>query len=270
MAIFQPVRPQLEGLKLAKMQPVSYPAADGKMIPAYLTLPPGGTGKRLPALVMPHGGPDARYQWGFDWLVQYYAARGYAVLQPNFRGSGGYGDDWLGGNAFRSWELAIGDIAAGGRWLVKQGIADPSKLAGVGWSYGGYAVLQSAVVDPALFKAVVAVAPVTDLGRLKDQYKWWSNRKIMSEYIGSGLHIAQASPARNAARIKAPVMLFHGIYDRNVDVDHSTLMDAKLKEAGVPHQLVTFDKLDHQLEDSEARARLLRESDAFLRKAMGM
>lgn len=270
MAIFQPVRPQLEGAALAKVQAVSYPAADGTMVPAYLTLPSGGAGKNLPAIVLPHGGPSARDEWGFDWLPQYFAARGYAVLQPNFRGSSGYGDEWFQDNGFRSWRVAIGDVADAGRWLVKQGIAAPGKLAIVGWSYGGYAALQSAVVDPALFKAVVAVAPVTDLASLKQDSRWWSNYDLVRDFVGSGPHVVEGSPAQNAARIKAPVLLFHGTMDLNVDVDQSRLMDSRLASAGVPHQLVIFKDRDHYLEDSQMRAQLLRDSDAFLRKALGM
>ena len=120
------VRGQLEGVKLAAVNPISYPATDGTMIPGYLTLPPGVTDpKNLPAIVMPHGGPGARDYWGFDWLAQFYAVRGYVVLQPNFRGSTGYGDDWFKKNGFRSWPIAIGDVLDAGRWLVKQGIANP-------------------------------------------------------------------------------------------------------------------------------------------------
>jgi dipeptidyl aminopeptidase/acylaminoacyl peptidase len=270
MAIFQPVRPQLEGVKLAHVQPVTYPAGDGTAIPGYLTLPPGSTGKKLPAIVMPHGGPAARDEWGFDWLAQYFAARGYAVLQPNYRGSTGYGDEWFEDNGFRSWRIAIGDVTDAGRWLVKQGIADPARLAIVGWSYGGYAALQSAVVDPGLFKAVVAIAPVTDLPALQQQSRWFTSYRINRDYIGSGPQLIEGSPARNAARIKAPVLLVHGTDDINVDIAQSRLMDEKLSEAGVPHQLIVFDKRDHYIEDSAQRAQLLRASDAFLRKSMGM
>ncbi len=270
MATFQPVRPLLEGVKLAEMKPVTYTATDGTTVPAYLTLPPSGAAKGLPAIVMPHGGPGARDEWGFDWLAQYYAVRGYAVIQPNFRGSAGYGDAWFEENGFQSWKLAIGDVTDAGHWLVKQGIADPSKLAIVGWSYGGYAALQSAVTEPGLFKAVVAVAPVTDLAALKQDSRWWSNYNLVSDFIGTGPHVREGSPAQNAVRIKAPVLMFHGTLDRNVDIEQARIMDSKLQAVGVPHQLVVFDGLDHYLEDSAARARLLRDSDAFLRKSMGM
>lgn len=270
MATFQPNRPQLEGVPLAEMKAVSYPAADGTMIPAYLTLPTGGKANGLPAIVMPHGGPGSRDEWGFDWLVQYYAARGFAVLQPNFRGSTGYGDDWYLKNGYQSWPAAIADINDGARWLIKQGIADQSKLAGVGWSYGGYAVLQSAVVDPGLLRSVVAIAPVTDLVLRKEQYRWRTDYRLQSEFIGSGPQVTQGSPARNAAGIKVPVMLFHGTMDANVTVEHSRVMDKALAAAGVPHKTVIFENRDHQIEDSTMRAQMLRESDAFLRQSMGM
>src|SRR6185436_15935099 len=196
-------RPDLEGMTLAPVKPVTYRAADGTQVPAYLTLPPGSGGKNIPAIVIPHGGPSARDEWGFDWFAQFFAVRGYAVLQPNYRGSSGYGDSWYQRNGFRSWRTAIGDVNDAGRWLVSQGIADPSKLAIVGWSYGGYAALQSNVLDPDLFKAVVAVAPVTDLSLLKEDSSGWSNYRITRDFIGSGPHISEGSPAQNAGKFQA-------------------------------------------------------------------
>jgi dipeptidyl aminopeptidase/acylaminoacyl peptidase len=268
---FLVVRSQLEGVKLASVKPVSYPAADGTLIPGYLTLPPGKESiKGLPALVMPHGGPSARDEWGFDWLAQFFAARGYAVLQPNFRGSAGYGDAWFQRNGFRSWNVAIGDVLDGGRWLVKEGIADPGKLGIFGWSYGGYAALQSAVVDPALFKAVIAVAPVTDLKELKDEWYYFSNYSLASDFIGEGRHMHEGSPAEHADRFRAPVLLFHGAMDRNVGIQQSRLMESRLKAAGAKCTLVTWEELDHHLEDSNARAQMLNQSDTFLRQTFGM
>jgi dipeptidyl aminopeptidase/acylaminoacyl peptidase len=155
-----------------------------------------------------------------------------------------------------------------GRWLLAQG-ADPARLCIVGWSYGGYAALQSAVVEPGLFKAVVAIAPVTDLNSLKEEHRLWSDSHVVNEMIGEGLQLREASPARNAEKIKVPVLLFHGALDRNVHIAESRLMAARLKSAGVKHELVTWDDLDHYLEDSNARTTLLRKSDAFLRQATG-
>jgi len=212
MAELASSRTFLVGRTLAKVQHIEFQAGDGTKIPAYLTRPAGSEGRKLPAIVMPHGGPSARDSWGFDWFAQFWVNRGYVVLQPNFRGSDGYGDAWFQANGFQSWETAIGDVADAGQWLVSQGIADPAKLVVSGWSYGGYAALQAAAVRPDLFRAVIAIAPVTDLARLKEEWSGWSNYRITRDFIGSGPHIEQGSPARQAARIKAPVLMFHGSY----------------------------------------------------------
>jgi dienelactone hydrolase len=261
-------RPDLENARLATVRAVTYKAADGTDIPAYLTLPPGSTGKNLPAIVMPHGGPASRDEWGFDWLPQYFASRGYAVLQPNYRGSSGYGDAWFQDNGFKSWRIAMSDVVDAGRWLASQGIADRSKLAIFGWSYGGYAALQSSVVDPDVFKAIVAVAPVTNLAMATEEWRNFSNWTIERDWIGTGPHVREGSPAQNADRIKAPVLIFHGDMDRNVGIAESQLMDSRLRGAGKSSQLVVYPGLDHQLDDATARTDLLRKADAFLRQTL--
>jgi dipeptidyl aminopeptidase/acylaminoacyl peptidase len=256
----------LESAKLGRVKPISSPAADGTMIPGYLTLPPGSSGKNLPAIVMPHGGPDSRDEWGFDWLAQFYVSQGFAVLQPNFRGSAGYGDEWYKKNGFQSWRTSIGDVTDAGRWLVAQGIAKPSALSVVGWSYGGYAALQSAVLAPDLFKAVVAIAPVTDLTTLKSNAKGYYDAAVVRDYVGNGPHVSEGSPAQNASLIKAPVMLFHGDYDRNVEIQHSKIMENKLKAAGKQVTFVKYEGLTHGLRNSAARIDMLTKSAAFLPK----
>ncbi|PZU46736.1 MAG: S9 family peptidase [Sphingomonas sp.] len=266
---FLVARPELEGVKLATVRHITYPASDGTMVPGYLTLPPDSQGKNLPAIVLPHGGPSARDEWGFDWLSQYFAHMGYAVLQPNFRGSAGYGDAWFEQNGFQSWRTAINDVSDAGRWLVREGIADPERLGIVGWSYGGYAALQSAAVNPDLFKAVVAIAPVTDLEQLKASSRNWSDHRINAEFIGTGTHTREGSPAQNAQTIKAPVLMFHGDHDLNVDIAQSRYMKQQLERAGKSSTLVAFPGLDHYIEDGDARAKMLRESDTFLRKSFG-
>jgi dienelactone hydrolase len=265
-----PARPELAGVALGEMRAVQYPASDGTMVPAYLTLPAGSDGKNIPAIVMPHGGPQSRDYWGFDWLSQYFAAKGYAVLQPNFRGSAGMGTAWFDKNGWQAWETAVGDVNSAGRWLQDQGIAAPGKLAIVGWSYGGYAALQSQVLDPDLFKAVVAIAPVTDLERWREEFRDQANYLVMDNFIGRGPHLEAGSPARHAAAFKAPVLMFHGDADINVGMSASRLMEARLKEAGKQVTYVEFRNLDHQLDDAEVRARMLSESDRFLRRSLGL
>lgn len=263
-------RPALDGKTMSPVKLVTYPAADGTLIPAYLTLPVGTEGKAKAAIVMPHGGPSARDEWGFDWIAQFYAAQGYAVLQPNFRGSSGYGDYWYAENGFKSWRLAIGDVNAAGKWLISQGTVDADKLAIFGWSYGGYAALQSAALDPDLFKAVVAVAPVTDLKLLVEQSERYTSSKLVEDFVGQGEHLVSGSPVLQVAKMKAPVLLFSGDRDLNVDVAQSKAMDSALRKSGKQVELIIYKKLDHQLEDSAARADLLRKSDEFFKKILGL
>ena len=264
--VYNVMRRELEGIKLAAMKSVSYPSGDGVTVPAYLTLPPGRENAHgLPAIVLPHGGPSSRDEWGFDWLPQFYANRGYAVLQPQFRGSAGYGDAWFHQNGFRSWRVAIDDVLAAGRWLVKEGIADPSQLGIVGWSYGGYAALQSAVIDPSLYKAVVAVAPVTDLPAFVEDHRDFDDFVLVRTFVGEGPHTHDGSPIEHVRSIRVPVLLFHGTNDRNVGYQQSKRLADKLQSVGGRVELITFKDLDHRLDDASARAELLRHSDEFLR-----
>jgi acetyl esterase/lipase len=263
-----PDRPELTGRVFSPMKPVQYRAGDGTMIPAYITMPPGKeSAKGLPAIVMPHGGPESRDAWGFDWLSQYYAARGFVVIQPEFRGSAGFGEQWLVNNGFRSWRKAIGDVVDAGRWLVAEGIADPNHLTIAGWSYGGYAALQAQAIDPKLFKAVVAIAPVTDLGDMVRRRQDWSDYYQLKQYLGTGSILGEASPSSYAAQFQAPVLMFHGTDDGNVDISQARIMQGKLQGAGKRSELIVYDGLTHQLNDSDARAEMLQKSADFLMAA---
>ncbi|OWR01109.1 S9 family peptidase [Sphingopyxis witflariensis] len=258
-------REPLLDVALSPVKAITYPAADGTMIPGYLTLPPGRSDARgLPAIVMPHGGPSSRDEWGFDWLAQYFAQSGYAVLQPNYRGSSGYGDVWYKNNGFQSWKTALGDVTDGGRWLLSSQGVDAKKLSIVGWSYGGYAALQSGVVAPDLFQAIVAIAPVTDLAQLKAEESKFGGGTINDRFIGSGPHIREGSPAQNAEAIKAPVLMFHGSFDQNVDIAQARTMRRALEGKGKRVELVEYPELAHSLETSEARTDMLRRISAFL------
>ena len=262
-------RPELEGRTLASVKPITITAADGTAIPAYLTLPPGKPAKGLPAVVLPHGGPSSRDEWGFSWLAQFLAARGYAVLQPQYRGSAGFGDTWLNDNGFKNWRTSIGDITTSTKWLAAQGIADPDRTAILGWSYGGYAALQSAATEPSLYKAVIAIAPVTDLAMLKNDFRDFTIKEIVEKEVGSGPHVAEGSPLRHAADFRVPVLLVHGDLDTNVKIAHSEKMDAALKAAGKQSELLTFKGLNHQLDDSDARTQMLTRIGELLERTIG-
>lgn len=258
----------IDGSGLAPMKAVSVPTADGKSIPAYVTMRSDlGQGPH-PAVVMPHGGPSDRDRWAFDWLGQFLAARGYVVIQPNFRGSSGYGKEFLGENAFHDWRKVMSDIHDSADWLVKQRLADPNRMAIVGWSYGGYAALQSAAMDQR-YKAVVAIAPVTDLKQLRRDSEGFRNEKLKDEEIGKGDQLVDGSPINRASDIHAPVLLVHGTLDGNVAYDHSKRMLARLQRAGAKADLLTFAGLDHQLDDSDARTQMLTRIGELLDQTIG-
>ncbi len=260
------VRPHVEKQKLSEVKAVTYSASDGTQIPAYLTIPKNSGGKNLPAIVMPHGGPEARDEWGFDWLSQFFVSQGFAVLQPNFRGSSGYGEKWFLNNGYQSWRTAIGDVSSGGEWLIKEGIANPDTLSIVGWSYGGYAALQSAVTYPDLFKAVIAIAPVTDLSLKKKNNNADSSSAVEDDRVGAGPHVTEGSPAQNASQMKAPVLLFHGNLDQNVKINQSKLMANKLKGAGKRVTFIEYKDVAHSLRNSKVRIDMLQKSIDFLPK----
>lgn len=258
----------IDGSGLAPMKAVSVPTSDGKSIPAYVTMRSDLGAAPHPAIVMPHGGPSDRDTWGFDWLGQFLAARGYVVIQPNFRGSSGYGKAFLGENAFHDWRKVMSDIHDSADWLVKQGLADPDRMAILGWSYGGYAALQSAEMDHR-YKAVVAIAPVTDLKRLRRDVEGFRQERLEKEEIGKGDQLVDGSPINHAADIHAPVLLVHGTLDGNVDYNHSKHMLAALQHAGTSADLLTFDGLDHQLSDSDARTQMLTKVGELLDRTIG-
>lgn len=257
----------IDSANLAPMKAVSVPTKDGKSIPAYVTMRSDVAGAR-PVIVVPHGGPTSRDIWGFDWLAQFLAARGYVVIQPNFRGSSGYGKDFLGENAFHEWRKVMSDIHDAADWVSKQPFANPNRMAILGWSYGGYAALQSAAMDPR-YKAVVAIAPVTDLKQLRRDASGFRSENVEKTEIGKGDQLFDGSPINHAADIHVPVLMVHGTLDGNVDYDHSKRMLSALKRAGASADLLTFDGLDHQLDDSDARTQMLTRIGQLLDQTLG-
>lgn len=262
--------PELDPKTLGRMRTISYPARDGVEIPGYLTVPPGVRSEKLPLIVMPHGGPISRDSWDFDFLRAFLVSRGYAVLQMNFRGSSGYGSQWFF-DAHQDWGgLTYTDITDGTQWAIKQGIADPDRVCVVGWSFGGYAALLSAVRNGDLYKCSASIAGVSDLPDLLRESRYFSNRAFVREQLGTMKEkLRQDSPLRHAAKINIPVFLIHGDRDIQVDVDHSRQMASALKSADKPHQMIVLKGASHQLSLQSERVTLLTELEKFLLKHLG-
>ncbi len=268
--------PGLEKIPMAPMRATSYRARDGLEIPAYLSLPVG-IGARperpLPAIVMPHGGPWARDFSSFDPLVQLFTSRGYAVLQMNYRGSAGYGSEFLGAG-HRGWGKAMqDDVTDGTRWLAAEGIADPKRTCIVGWSYGGYAALMGAVKEPDLYSCAVSIAGVSDLRALIASKRNYLNGRIGTARIGDlwkdRKSLDENSPVNGAARIKVPVLLAHGTKDRVVPIQQTEAMAAALKAAGKSFQYVELEDADHSVMRGPERAKLFTTVDEFVMGSLG-
>jgi dipeptidyl aminopeptidase/acylaminoacyl peptidase len=240
--------PLLETQSLAPMESIRYPARDGAEIPGYLTLPTNGDEGARPTVILPHGGPESRDYWEFDWLSQFIAAKGYAVLQSNYRGSGGYGSDWSGEGGFRAWRTAIDDLTDGAKYLVEQGISDPNRICVVGWSYGGYAALMSGIEEPERYRCLVSIAGVTDPKILIDDSRHFLNTRVVQEFIGRDAEVInRGSPLRRASEIRAPVLLFHGDQDINVSVDHSKKMAKALERVKTPVEYIEYEDVEHSI-----------------------
>ena len=230
--------PELDDERLAPMQPIEYAARDGLAIPGYLTTPVGRGGPPFPAVILPHGGPWARDVWGWDASVQFLASLGFAVLQPNFRGSDGYGRSFgeLGRGA---WGQAMqDDLTDGARWLVEQGIADPERIGVFGASYGGFAALLALVREPELFRAGASYAGVTDLLTTLADDDWYLNmqedmQELVGDRWGDRQRLREISPVERATEIRAPVLIGHGTEDPRVHVKQADAMIDALEEAGV-------------------------------------
>jgi dienelactone hydrolase len=250
---------------------ISYPAADGLLIPAYLTVPRGKPEKNLPLVMLPHGGPAARDSDRFDWWAQALADQGYLVMQPNYRGSdldlkflsAGFGE-W--GRKMQT------DLSDGVRYLVKQGMVDPARVCIVGASYGGYAALAGVTLDPGVYRCAVSIAGPSDLKRMLH----WENtthtqltQRYWDRFMGvtgpGDPVLDQISPIKHLEAVNVPVMLIHGRDDTVVPFEQSSVMFDALKRAHKDVEMVTLKHEDHWLSRSETRLQMLQASVAFLR-----
>jgi dipeptidyl aminopeptidase/acylaminoacyl peptidase len=250
---------------------IRYKAADGLDIAAVLTVPPGIPEKNLPVIVMPHGGPAQRDYPVFDWWAQAFASRGYAVLQPNFRGSSGYGASFLRAGHGEWGRKMQTDISDGLAFLVQSGIADPRRACIVGASYGGYAALAGVTMQNGLYRCAAAVAGVSDLAKMvsTESSESGSNAtlmRVLRHEVGSGRDLRATSPIRFVDAADAPILLVHGKDDTVVNYDQSVDMAKALQKAGKAVEFVTLPGEDHWLSRSETRLAMLQNVVAFVEK----
>jgi dipeptidyl aminopeptidase/acylaminoacyl peptidase len=263
--------PALADVALGTVEALNYKSRDGIDIPAYLTLPPGVEPKGLPLIVFPHGGPYARDDAGFDWWTQFLATRGYAVLQPQFRGSTGFGAE-LYRAGHRQWGQGMqDDISAGVHHLVQNGIADPKRVCIVGASYGGYAALAGAAFTPELYRCAASINGIADIpnmaGFIRERSGDDSNSfRAWRDLIGdpSDKDLANFSPARAIDKIGVPVLLIHGTNDTVVPYSQSENFARLMREKGRACKLVQIPGADHWLTNGAWRLVILKEMEAFL------
>jgi dipeptidyl aminopeptidase/acylaminoacyl peptidase len=235
--------------QMAEQRPIALNARDGLALNAYLTVPNGSEGKRLPLVMMPHGGPFGIYDtWRFDTDAQLLAAAGYAVLQVNFRGSGNHGRAFRKAGA-REWGGKMqDDVTDATRWAIEQGIADPKRICIFGGSYGGYAALMGVAKEPDLYKCAIGYIGVYDLPTMHshgDIQQRGSGETFLREWIGDKAELGAVSPNRIADRIKAPVFLAAGGEDQRAPIEHSRMMEKALKSAGVPVETLYYPTEGH-------------------------
>ncbi len=251
---------------------ITYKAADGLDIPGYLTLPHGKPAKDLPLIVLPHGGPQARDYIGFDWQAQALASRGYAVLQPNFRGSGGYSSSFaIAGHGEFGRKMQT-DLSDGVRYLVKKSMIDPKRVAIMGASYGGYAALGGATLDPGIYNCAVSIAGVSDpksfITFIAERTDSRSSSSVLywKQFMGDPDTYDDISPVKQAARASCPILLIHGTDDTIVPISQSRKMESALKAAGKPVEFVTYKGQDHWETVGSSRIEMMKTALAFIEK----
>ena len=264
------ISPWLVEADLADMKPVSYKSRDGLTINGYLTLPKGVAAKNLPVVINPHGGPWARDAWRFNSEVQYLANRGYAVFQMNFRGSTGYGRKFWEAS-FKQWGKTMqDDVTDGVQWLVKQGIADPKKVAIYGGSYGGYTTLAGVAFTPDLYAAAVDYVGVSNLFTFMGTIPpyWKPYLEMLYEMVGHPEKdkelLTATSPALHADRIKTPLFIAQGAKDPRVNKAESDQMVEALKKRGVVVEYMVKDNEGHGFANEENRFEFYEAMEKFL------
>ncbi len=262
------VLPQVDSASLLPMKPIEYHARDGLLIHGYLTLPRQAGAGRVPLIINPHGGPfGIRDAWGFNPEVQLFASRGYAVLQPNYRGSGGYGLKFLQAGA-REWGGKMqDDLSDAVKWAIDQGIADPDRVAIVGASYGGYAALAGVTFTPELYRCAVNYVGVSDLTIIASLGKQGRfNELFAHDWVGDRDLMEKKSPVNFVQNIRVPTLHAYGENDPRVDIKNWDELQRELKRYGKTYEYLHEENEGHGFRNEPARIRYYHAVDAFLQK----
>ncbi len=261
--------------KLASMQPVKYTSRDGLTIHGYLTLPLNSSGKNLPIVVNPHGGPWARDVWSYEAEVQFLANRGYAVFQMNFRGSTGYGKEFFS-KGFKQWGRTMQhDITDGVEWLIEQGIADPKRIAIYGCSYGGYATLAAITLTPNLYACAIDFVGVSNLFTFMNTAPpyWESYLAKLKAMVGDPEtekeYLLEVSPVQNADKIVTPLFVAQGAKDPRVNINESDQIVNSLRQRGVEVKYMVKENEGHGFHNEENRFEFYAEMEKFLVEHIG-
>lgn len=271
------VREKLPRASLAEMKPIRYKSSDGLEIPAFLTLPKGVEAKSLSLIVFPHGGPWYRDSWGYDTYAQFLANRGYAVLQPNFRGSTGYGKKFFDASNKQWGDKMQDDITWGVKHLVAQGVADPKRVGIMGGSYGGYATLAGVAFTPDLYAAAVSIVGPSNLITLLESIPpyWESFRKVFTERMGDPAtaegkaQLDRQSPLNSADKIKTPLFVIQGANDPRVKKAESDQIVVALRERNFPVEYIVVPDEGHGFARPVNNMATVAASEKFLAKHLG-
>jgi dipeptidyl aminopeptidase/acylaminoacyl peptidase len=257
---------KLGGKRLSRSDYVRYKARDGLEIEAILTMPKGRRDKDLPLIVMPHGGPWAHDRLGYDYQVQFLASRGYAVLQPNFRGSTGYGMKFEHAGRGQMGLAMQDDLTDGVQWAVQQGIVDAKRVCIVGSSYGGYAAMWGIAKDPDLYRCAISISGVSAVRREVNDFGGSLHGRLHREHWEKMSEDFDAiSPIYAVQRIKAPLLLIHGKKDVTVAHNQSSKMHSAMQAAGKSSTFHSIAKADHYFSRETDRLTLLSEMEKFLK-----
>jgi dipeptidyl aminopeptidase/acylaminoacyl peptidase len=270
MEIFASPYDNLVGRSFAPVRPISYQSRDGLTIHGYLTLPPGRGERGLPLIILPHGGPFYRDSWSFDPEVQFLVSRGYAVLQPNFRGSTGYGRSFVERGYGQLGGGMVDDMEDGMDWLVREGIADPRRVCIVGSSYGGYAAIWGAMRNPDRYRCAISFAGPTDLrGMLRHSNRFFVARRYARERRlelqgEDRLDLNDISPLRHPELLRVPLLLGHGEQDPTVPVDQGRRFIRALARNPTRVESVFYPKSGHGFSEASESVDWMRRMDTFL------